>query len=170
MEILEIIKHISSLISYLLVIGGFIAACFRPVREKFANWIKETCHSKEAGESISKLEKKMEEIKKESDKKDKEIKDSVKELAGLMREHIAKDAEKIEEHKKLEKSDRTIIRSEITAIYYRYCKKRAIPVYEKENFIYLYDQYTKELNGNSYIADIKEQVDTWDIIYKIPED
>ena len=169
MEILELIKIVGSLISSLLVIGGFLATCLKPVRKKLAQWVKQTVHSEDMSNSIVELNKKLEGFKKESDKKDEEIKKTVDELTSLMKEHIAKDAEKIKEHKKLEKSDRTIIRSEITAIYYRYCEKKAIPVYEKENFIYLYDQYTKELNGNSYVEDIKAQVDTWQILYEIPK-
>lgn len=154
-------------ISSLLVIGGFLASCFKPVREKFSEWVKKTCHSDDTKESIDKINTRMGELKEASDKKDEEIKQTVAELAKLMKEHIAKDKEKIEEHKKLEKSDRTIIRSEITSVYYRYCEKKAIPVYEKENFIYLYNQY-KLLGGNSYVDDIKAQIDTWQILYEIP--
>ena len=167
MEIIELLKFIASTISSGLVIGGFLASCFKPVRKKFAEWVKKTCHSEETAIAIEELNQKMNELKEDSDKKDDEIKESVKELADLMKEHIAKDKEKIEEHKKLEKSDRTIIRSEITTIYYRYCEKKVIPVYEKENFIYLYKQY-KLLGGNSYVDDIKAQIDTWQILYEIP--
>lgn len=168
MEILELIKVAGSAISSLLVIGGFLATCFKPIRKKIANWVKTTCHSEETTAAIDEIKQKMVELKTDSDKKDGEIKESVKELADLMKEHIAKDKDKIEEHKKLEKSDRTIIRSEITSIYYRYCEKRVIPVYEKENFIYLYNQY-KALGGNSYVDDIKAQIDSWQILYEIPQ-
>lgn len=167
MEIFEWIKFIASAISSGLVIVGFLATCLKPVRKKLADWVKKTCHSEETTTAIEELKEKMSELKDDSDKKDEEIKGSVKELADLMKEHIAKDKEKIEEHKKLEKSDRTIIRSEITTIYYRYCEKKIIPVYEKENFIYLYNQY-KSLGGNSYVDDIKAQIDTWQILYEIP--
>ena len=167
MEIFEWLKFIASAVSSGLVIGGFLASCFKPVRKKIAEWVKKTCHSEETTNAITELKQKMGELKEDSDKKDGEIKDSVKELATLMKEHIAKDKEKIEEHKKLEKSDRTIIRREITSVYYRYCEKKAIAVYEIENFIYLYNQY-KLLGGNSYVDDIKAQIDTWQILYEIP--
>lgn len=167
MEIFEWLKFIASAVSSGLVIGGFLASCLKPVRKKIAEWVKKTCHSEETTNAITELKQKMGELKEDSDKKDGEIKDSVKELADLMKEHIAKDKEKIEEHKKLEKSDRTIIRSEITSVYYRYCEKKAIPVYEKENFIYLYNQY-KLLGGNSFVDDIKAQIDSWKILYEIP--
>lgn len=167
MEILELIKALGSAISSLLVIGGFLATCFKPIRQKIANWVKATCHSEETTNAVAEIKQKMIELKEDSDQKDGEIKESVNELANLMKEHIAKDKEKIEEHKKLEDSDRTIIRSEITAIYYKYCEKKKIPVYEKENFTYLYTQYGK-LHGNSYVDDIKAQIDTWQIIYEIP--
>lgn len=55
------------------------------------------------------------------------------------------------------------IRNAILMIYYTYLPWRALPVYERENLGLLYDVYFK-LGGNSFIRDIKPEMDEWQTI------
>ena len=55
------------------------------------------------------------------------------------------------------------LRSEMLQIYYRNCDSGIIRQYEYENFVTLYEAY-KELNGNSFVDKIYEEVHKWKII------
>lgn len=50
-----------------------------------------------------------------------------------------------------------LLRSVITSKYYVYTEIGEIPVYEKENIIYMYEQY-KAMGGNSYIENIMKDI------------
>lgn len=62
-----------------------------------------------------------------------------------------------------ENTDRALIRDSITKTFYKYCRRRAIPIHEKENMSKMFDTY-KKLDGNSYIASIMKVVDEWDVL------
>lgn len=55
------------------------------------------------------------------------------------------------------------LRSEMLSTYYHHREQKTIRQYEYENFVYCYDAYSA-LNGNSFVAKIKKEVDTWEII------
>ena len=65
--------------------------------------------------------------------------------------------------KESDETDQTILRNNITHIYFKYKKDKQIPHFEKENVLYLAEQYNK-LNGNSYVKQIVEEIKTWDEI------
>ena len=44
-----------------------------------------------------------------------------------------------------------LLRSNITSKYYVYTELKEIPLYEKENINYMYEQYVK-MKGNSYVG------------------
>lgn len=72
--------------------------------------------------------------------------------------------EEIEDSLESAKSnDLAIIRNTITHIYFKYKDQKKIPHYEKENVLYLYERY-KELQGNSYVKNIIQQIETWEEI------
>lgn len=60
-------------------------------------------------------------------------------------------------------TDLVVIRDRITHIYMKYCEKKQIPHYEKENVLSLYEQY-KKLKGNSYVKTIINEIKTWEEI------
>ena len=67
---------------------------------------------------------------------------------------------------KMKNTDETnlaILRNTITHIYFKYKDSKKIPHYEKENVLYLYENYEK-LNGNSYVKDIITNIKTWEEI------
>lgn len=56
-----------------------------------------------------------------------------------------------------------ILRNTITHIYFKYKDDKRIPHYEKENVLYLFEQY-EQLKGNSYVHSIVDEIRTWDEI------
>lgn len=52
-----------------------------------------------------------------------------------------------------------LLRSNITSKYYVYSELKTIPLYEKENLNYMYEQY-KKMKGNSYICEIMEEINS----------
>lgn len=66
--------------------------------------------------------------------------------------------------KEYQKNDNTqsealkcLLRSSITSKYYVYSELKTIPLYEKENLNYMYEQY-KNMGGNSYINEIMGEI------------
>ena len=62
-----------------------------------------------------------------------------------------------------EDTNRALLRDSITKTYYKYNKRRAIPIHEKENMAKMYDTYDK-LNGNSYVHGIMRVVGEWQVL------
>lgn len=56
-----------------------------------------------------------------------------------------------------EEALKCLLRSSITSKYYVYSELKAIPLYEKENINYMYEQY-KAMGGNSYINEIMGEI------------
>ena len=50
-----------------------------------------------------------------------------------------------------------LLRSNITSKYYVYNELKEIPLYEKENINYMYEQYVK-MKGNSNVGGIVEEI------------
>ena len=50
-----------------------------------------------------------------------------------------------------------LLRSNITSKYYVYTELKEIPLYEKENINYMYEQYVK-MKGNSYVVGLVEEI------------
>lgn len=55
------------------------------------------------------------------------------------------------------------LRSEMLRIYYHNRTEKTIRQYEYENFVFLYEAY-KALKGNSFIDEIYEKVQKWEIV------
>lgn len=61
----------------------------------------------------------------------------------------------------VEDSQRAVLKDAITKTYYKYLKRKAIPIHEKENIKRMYEIYDK-MDGNSYVEGIIEKIDTWE--------
>lgn len=57
-------------------------------------------------------------------------------------------------------SQLSILRHEITEIYYKYLENKEIPAHTKQDLCYLYEQYEK-LGGNSYVKQIYLEMQNW---------
>lgn len=54
-------------------------------------------------------------------------------------------------------------RDTIKNIYYKYCKEKTIPLYERKTADYTYDIYTNGFNANSYVALLYSEICKWEI-------
>lgn len=72
-------------------------------------------------------------------------------LVAKVKEYRAKDTNQ-------EEALKCLLRSAITSKYYVYSELDEIPQYERENLIYMYEQY-KRMGGNSYITTIMEEIE-----------
>ena len=68
---------------------------------------------------------------------------------------------KVKDYKKRdinqEEALKCLLRSNITSKYYVYNELKEIPLYEKENINYMYEQY-KKMKGNSYVGGLVEEI------------
>ena len=68
---------------------------------------------------------------------------------------------KVKDYKKRdtnqEEALKCLLRSNITSKYYVYNELKEIPLYEKENINYMFEQY-KSMNGNSYVGGLVEEI------------
>lgn len=70
---------------------------------------------------------------------------------------------KVKGFNKIKEGQKCMLRNEILKIYYKYNKDAQIPQYERENLDYLYQAY-EELDGNSFVHDIYDDMREWAII------
>lgn len=68
---------------------------------------------------------------------------------------------KLKDYKKRDISQeealKCLLRSNITSKYYVYTELKEIPLYEKENIDYMFEQY-KKMGGNSYVEQIVKEI------------
>ena len=62
-----------------------------------------------------------------------------------------------------DRTDLAILRNTLTHIYFKYKDSKKIPHYEKENVMYLFEQYSS-LGGNSYVKQIVDEIREWEEI------
>ena len=62
-----------------------------------------------------------------------------------------------------DRTDLAILRNTLTHIYFKYKDLKKIPHYEKENVMYLFEQYSS-LGGNSYVKQIVDEIREWEEI------
>lgn len=56
----------------------------------------------------------------------------------------------------------SLLRSEMVKVYYRYREDKKLPYYTKVAWYEDYEAYTK-LGGNSFIRDLKKDIDNWEV-------
>lgn len=68
---------------------------------------------------------------------------------------------RLKDYKKRDKNQeealKCLLRSNITSKYYVYTELKAIPLYEKENIDYMFEQYDK-MGGNSYVEGLVKEI------------
>ena len=57
---------------------------------------------------------------------------------------------------------KALLRASMVSTYYRYKNTKKIPYYERESWGCEYESY-KKLGGNSFIDDLKVEIDSWEI-------
>lgn len=99
-------------------------------------------------------------IREEVNNANQELKQKISELEQQARERFDKIDTRINQS---DETDLVLLRNTITHIYIKYKDTKKIPHYVKENVMYLFTQY-KVLNGNSYVAQIVSEMQTWEEI------
>lgn len=64
---------------------------------------------------------------------------------------------------KIADGEKCQLRSEMLRTYYHNRESKTIRQYEYENFVFCYESY-KALNGNSFIDEIYDKIQTWEIV------
>lgn len=68
---------------------------------------------------------------------------------------------RLKDYKKRDKTQeealKCLLRSNITSKYYVYTELKEIPLYEKENIDYMFEQYDK-MGGNSYVEGLVKEI------------
>ena len=78
-------------------------------------------------------------------------------VTGTMGYFVAKIKLYREKDHQQEKALKCLLRSAITKIYYKYNDLGYIPQFERENLIYMHEQY-KRMGGNSYVDEIYPEI------------
>ena len=78
-------------------------------------------------------------------------------VTGIMGYFVAKIKAYKEKDVQQEKALKCLLRSAITKIYYKYMELGYIPQFERENVIYMHEQY-KRMGGNSYVDEIYPEI------------
>lgn len=136
MSIIEILRLISGALSAILVIFGFLVGILKPLRKWLQHRIRAWANTDATAKAIEEMSAALAELKQvfESQIQASEIRDA---------------------------ATASIIRNEITKMYYTYLDLRAMPPREKENMLRLNESYAN-LGGNSYISSIVEEMMRWD--------
>ena len=85
-------------------------------------------------------------------------------IRKMLETHVAEDQKRKEEMELQREVDLCVLRDLITGIYYRYAKKKAIPIYALENANALFELYRKR-GGNSYVKTLVGQMtEEWEVL------
>lgn len=78
-------------------------------------------------------------------------------MTAKINQYKEKEKERENKDKQQELALKCLLRSAITKIYYKYMDLGYIPQFERENVIYMHEQY-KSMDGNSYIDEIYPEI------------
>lgn len=129
MTILNLIKEWAN---FFLLMAAFLTIVVKPIRNSFINFI--SCFDREG-----KLVKSIEELKCNSKKTHAAIEEIKNDLI---------------ESKEI---DKLTLSNSIVRLYHQYLNEPALPAYEREILIKLYEKY-RELGGNSFVLECYEEL------------
>ena len=78
-------------------------------------------------------------------------------ITGILGFMIARLKDYKNRDKNQEEALKCLLRSNITSKYYVYTELKEIPLYEKENIDYMFEQYDK-MGGNSYVEGLVKEI------------
>ena len=80
-------------------------------------------------------------------------------ITGILGFMIARLKDYKKRDKNQEEALKCLLRSNITSKYYVYTELKEIPLYEKENIDYMFEQYDK-MGGNSYVEGLVKEINS----------
>ena len=151
----------------ILVIVAFPGKLFRPAKERFVGWMRKALRIEDSNKTLEDrfvaIEARITE----------DVATREKQYAVMsgQNETIAQTLESVlelvqETNRRMglsDESNKSLVRDAITKTFYRYCKRQAIPIHEKENMSRLYDVY-RGYDGNSYVSSIMRKIDEWEVL------
>lgn len=158
---------LAALLGALMGIFVFIGKVFKPVKRWFVGWVRKSLNIVDVTKTI---DDRFEVVEKGITNNAQTINKQYQVMTGQnqsLEEGVSALLKSMDDvSRKLgefEETNRALIRDSITKTFYKYCKRRAIPIHERENMSKMFDTY-KNLNGNSYIASIMRVVDEWEVL------
>ena len=162
--------NVTSIAALLASIGGIFAFAmkiFKPIRRWIVSWIRRSLDIEDANkineERMSALEAK---INNESDERKKRCETMAgysNTIEGTLDCLLASTNEINRKLNMSEESNRSLVRDAITKTFYKFNKRQAIPIHEKENMGKLFDVY-KMYGGNSYVCNLMEIANEWEVL------
>ena len=163
----------ANVLSLALLLGGIvtifaaIGKVFKPAKLWFVGWIRKSLHIVDANKTIDERFASIERrVAEDSQIRQKEyaVMTGQNESIELGLSAVLRSVEDISRRLgDFEDSNLALMRDTITKTFYKYCKRQAIPIHEKENMSRMYDIY-RRFNGNSYICALKEAMDEWEVL------
>ena len=158
---------LAAILGALMGIFVFIGKVFKPVKRWFVGWVRKSLNIVDVTKTI---DDRFEVVEKGITNNAQTINKQYQVMTGQnqsLEEGVSALLKSMDDvSRKLgefEETNRALIRDSITKTFYKYCKRRAIPIHERENMNKMFDTY-KNLNGNSYIASIMRVVDEWEVL------
>ena len=141
---MEIIKNIGAIVGMALSCLTLITLLCKPLRKKISGWIRQVSQAEEYWDAIERNQMAIDEIR-----------------AG-MQQIMATEESKQALLAKFQKSQLSILRDDITRLYFKYLEEKQVPFYARKDMVQLYETYT-DMGGNSYVKTIYDEFMEWPV-------
>ena len=141
---MEIVKNIGAIVGMALSCLTLIALLCKPLRKKISGWIRQVSQAEEYWDAIERNQMAIDEIR-----------------AG-MQQIMATEESKQALLAKFQKSQLSILRDDITRLYFKYLEEKQVPFYARKDMVQLYETYT-DMGGNSYVKTIYDEFMEWPV-------
>ena len=141
---MEIIKNIGAIVGMALSCLTLITLLCKPLRKKISGWIRQVSQAEEYWDAIERNQMAIDEIR-----------------AG-MQQIMATEESKQVLFSKFQASQLSILRDDITRLYFKYLEDKQVPFYARKDMVQLYETYT-DMGGNSYVKTIYDEFMEWPV-------
>ncbi len=87
---------------------------------------------------------------------------AIDEIRAGMQQIMATEESKQALFLKFQKSQLSILRDDITRLYFKYLEEKQVPFYARKDMVQLYETYT-DMGGNSYVKTIYDEFMEWPV-------
>ena len=141
---MEVIKNIGAIVGMVLSCLTLITLLCKPLRKKISGWIRQVSQAEEYWDAIERNQMAIDEIR-----------------AG-MQQMMATEESKQVLFAKFQESQLSILRDDITRLYFKYLEDKQVPFYARKDMVQLYETYT-DMGGNSYVKTIYDEFMEWPV-------
>lgn len=144
----KLLPMVAGSLSSLLVIGGFVAAIFKPVRTWLARWIAKQAQTVDMGTRLDKIEDAL-----------LSTSDAINEMNKKLDQHTRENSIDI---KNTNEAQALALRCQLREIYSRNYKEGAYTLREQRDVHDIYAAYDK-LGGNGYVCSMMDEMRKWKV-------